>query len=173
MNNQELKKIIRDVPDFPKPGIMFKDITPLLKDPKAFSSITQLFYDRFQNASVDKIVGIESRGFIFGSALSLQLGKGFVPVRKAGKLPWTKISEEYVLEYGKDKLEMHADALSPGDRVLVMDDLLATGGTAEAVCKMVEKQGAQIISLAFVVELDFLKGREKLKKWEVCSLIHF
>lgn len=173
MNNEELKKIIRDVPDFPKPGIMFKDITPLLNNPKAFSSITQKFCERFQNASVDKIVGIESRGFIFGSALSLQLGKGFVPVRKAGKLPWTKISEEYVLEYGKDKLEMHADALARGDRVLVVDDLLATGGTAEAVCKMVEKQGAHIVSLAFVVELDFLKGHEKLKKWEVFSLIHF
>ncbi|MBI2339817.1 MAG: adenine phosphoribosyltransferase [Deltaproteobacteria bacterium] len=170
---EDLKKFIRDVPDFPRKGIVFKDITPLLKDPAAFRRVIRIFSDRFSNEKISRIVGIESRGFIFGSALSLEMGIGFVPVRKKGKLPWTKISEEYVLEYGKDLIEMHVDAVSAGERILVVDDLLATGGTCFAVCQMIEKQGAVVGALAFVVELDFLKGREKLTGRDIFSIIHF
>jgi len=169
----ELKKLIRDVPDFPKPGVIFKDITPLLQNPEAFRQIINIMADRYAGEKIDKLVGIESRGFIFGAALSIQMGVGFIPVRKEGKLPWTKVSEEYVLEYGKDILEMHADAVLPGENVLIVDDLLATGGTVRAVCQMVEKQKANVTSLAFVVELDFLKGREKLKDRDIFSILHF
>lgn len=170
---EDLKKYIRDVPDFPKPGIVFKDITPLLANPKGFGRVVQILVDRYSGEEINKIIGIESRGFIFGSALSAQMKIGFVPVRKAGKLPWTKISEEYVLEYGIDRLEMHADALDPGDQVIIVDDLLATGGTAGAVCQMIERQRAKVKSLAFVIELDFLKGRERLKGRDLFSIIHY
>jgi len=170
---EDLRKFIRDVPNFPKPGIVFKDITPLLHNPKAFARVIQIFVDRYSNEKIDRIIGIESRGFIFGAALSVQMEIGFVPIRKHGKLPWTKVSEEYVLEYGKDRIEMHVDAVSAGDKVLVVDDLLATGGTCAAVCQLVEKQRAQVASLAFVVELDFLKGREKLKDRDIFSIMHF
>ena len=170
---QDLKKYIRDIPDFPKPGIIFKDITPLLQSPEGLGMVTRIFAEKFGDEKIGKVVGIESRGFIFGAALSVQLGVGFVPVRKAGKLPWTKVSEEYVLEYGKDKLEMHADAVHPGERILIVDDLLATGGTVNAVSSMVEKQKAVVAALAFVVELDFLKGREKLAGKKIVSLIHY
>ncbi len=169
----DLKKLIRDVPDFPKPGILFKDITPLLADASAFGRIIKIFAERYAGEKIDKILGIESRGFIFGAPLSIELGVGFVPVRKHGKLPWTKVSEEYVLEYGKDRLEMHADALNPGDRVLIVDDLLATGGTVGAVCRMVEKQKAIAASLAFVVELDFLNGRKNLLQKDIFSIFHY
>ncbi|MDO8519316.1 MAG: adenine phosphoribosyltransferase [Deltaproteobacteria bacterium] len=170
---EDLKKYIRDIPDFPKPGIVFKDITPLLQKKGGLEAVTRMFAERFAGFGIDKVVGIESRGFIFGAALSVALKVGFIPVRKAGKLPWTKVSEEYILEYGKDKLEMHADAVLPGEKVLVVDDLLATGGTANAVSLMLEKQKAIVAALAFVVELDFLKGREKLKGKEIFSLLHY
>lgn len=170
---EDLKKLIRDVPDFPKKGIVFKDITPLLQSPQGLSRAIDILSDRFAGEKIDKIVGIESRGFIFGAPLSLRLGIGFIPVRKAGKLPWTKVSEEYILEYGKDKLEMHADAVSPGENILIVDDLLATGGTVQAVCNLIEKQKAKVNALAFIVELDFLKGREKLKGRNVFSILHY
>lgn len=170
---EELKKLIRDVPNFPKPGILFRDITPLLQNPVAFKRLIHVFRERFLDDPLDKIIGIESRGFIFGAALSIEMEIGFIPVRKGGKLPWTKISEEYVLEYGSDRLEMHADALTPGERVLIVDDLLATGGTVNAVCRLVEQQRAIVGSLAFVVELDFLNGREKLKNRDVFSVVHY
>ena len=171
--HDDLKKLIRDVPDFPKPGIIFKDVTPLLQSPEGLGRVVKLLADRYAGEKIDKVIGIESRGFIFGAALAVKMGIGFVPVRKAGKLPWTKISEEYVLEYGKDRIEIHADALKPNDRVLVVDDLLATGGTAQAVCKLVEKMEARVAGIAFVVELDFLKGRGKLNGRDIFSLIHF
>ncbi|MBX7148420.1 adenine phosphoribosyltransferase [bacterium] len=170
---EELKKIIRDVPDFPKPGIMFKDVTPLLMNPEAFKKVTQIFTDKFSGEKITKVLGIDARGFIFGAPVALNLNVGFVPVRKAGKLPWTKISEEYVLEYGKDKLEIHADAVQPGDRVVIIDDLLATGGTAGAVANMVQKLKAQVVSVAFVVELGFLEGRKKLNDWNIFSIINY
>jgi len=169
----EIKKMIRDVPDYPKPGIVFKDITPLLASAEGFQRIIKIFGDRFAGEKIDKILGIESRGFIFASALSAELKVGFVPVRKSGKLPWTKISEEYVLEYGTDRLEMHIDAILPGERVLIVDDVLATGGTAAAVANMVSRQKATIVSFAFLIELDFLKGREKLAKQDIFSIIHY
>lgn len=171
--NEDLKKLIRDVPDFPKPGILFKDVTPLLQSPEGLGKVTQILSERYAKGGIDKVIGIESRGFIFGATLAFKMGVGFVPVRKAGKLPWTKISEEYVLEYGKDAIEIHADALMPNERVLVVDDLLATGGTAQAVCKLVEKMDARVAGVAFVVELDFLKGREKLKDRDIFSIIHY
>ncbi len=170
---EELKKIIRNVPDFPKPGIVFKDITPLLANADAFRRVIKIFGEKFSGERITKIIGIESRGFIFAAALSMELGVGFIPVRKAGKLPWTKISEEYVLEYGTDRLEMHDDALIQGDRVLILDDVLATGGTAKAVTRMVESQKAQVVALSFLIELDFLKGREQLKGHEIFSILHY
>lgn len=170
---EELKKLIRDVPDFPKPGIVFKDITPLLQSANGLRRAIDIFVDRFSGEKIDKIVAVESRGFMFGAPLAFQLGVGFVPVRKNGKLPWTKVSEEYILEYGTDKVEMHSDAVYPGEKVVIVDDLLATGGTVSAVCKLLEKQKAEIQALAFVVELDFLRGREKLKGRNIFSILHF
>lgn len=171
--NEDLKNLIRDVPDFPKPGILFKDVTPLLQSPEGLGKVTQILSERYAKERIDKVIGIESRGFIFGATLAFKMGVGFVPVRKAGKLPWTKISEEYVLEYGKDAIEIHADALMPNERVLVVDDLLATGGTAQAVCKLVEKMDARVAGVAFVVELDFLNGREKLRGRDIFSILHY
>ncbi len=170
---EELKKFIRDVPDFPKPGIIFKDITPLLGDSEGLSRVTHILLERFSGEKIDKIVAVESRGFMFGAPLAAQLGIGFVPIRKNGKLPWTKVSEEYALEYGTDKVEMHQDAVSPGERVVIVDDLLATGGTVGAVCRLLEKQKAHVVACAFVVELDFLKGREKLKGKNIFSILHY
>lgn len=169
----DLSKFIRDVPDFPKKGIIFKDITTLLKDKQAFREALNQLYGKVSNLTVDKVVAIESRGFIFGSLLAEKLDAGFVPVRKPGKLPAEKISETYQLEYGIDSLEIHTDAIQKGDRVLIHDDLLATGGTVEAVCKMVEKLGGQIVGILFLIELDFLNGREKLKNYSVQSIIHY
>ena len=168
---EELNKHIREVPDFPKPGILFKDITPLLQNPEAFRLVIDRFAQRYQGEKIDRIVGIESRGFIFGSALAHTLGKGFVTVRKFGKLPWKKVSMTYDLEYGTDTIQMHEDAVSKGDQVLVVDDLLATGGTAKAACDLVEKMGGDVVECAFVVELEFLKGRDKLKDQKVFSLV--
>ncbi|OGQ07686.1 MAG: adenine phosphoribosyltransferase [Deltaproteobacteria bacterium RIFCSPLOWO2_12_FULL_40_28] len=170
---EKLKKIIRDVPDFPKPGIIFKDITPLLKDPQSFRDIIDAFAEQFKNKGIQKIVGIESRGFMFGAALAYQLGIGFIPVRKKGKLPWKTVSQSYDLEYGTDTVEMHADAVETGECVLVVDDLLATGGTAEAVNLLLKKQKAKVFGFAFVVELEFLKGREKLVHHNILSLVKF
>ena len=170
---EEIKKFIRDVPDFPKPGILFKDITPLLQNPDAFQRVIELFCQRYQSKAIDRVVGIESRGFIFGSVLAHALKKGFSLVRKTGKLPWKKVSMTYDLEYGTDTIQMHEDAVHKGDRVLIVDDLLATGGTAQATCELVGKMGGQVVECAFVVELEFLKGREKLKGVEVFSLVKY
>ncbi len=171
--HEELKSFIRDVPDFPKKGILFRDITPALIDPAAFSLICDLLYKRYHDAGIDKIVSIESRGFIFASVLAFRLGKGFVPLRKPGKLPWKTVCESYELEYGRSTLEMHSDAVEPGDRVLVIDDLLATGGTAAAAVKLVENRGGTVDEIAFVIELGALKGREKLKGRAIFSLISY
>jgi len=167
----DLEKIIRDVPDFPKPGIIFKDITPLLADPAALSQCVDDLIAPFQTAGISKVVGIESRGFIFGTVAACRLGTGFVPIRKPGKLPSETLSEPYELEYGTDTIEIHADALAPGEKVLMIDDLLATGGTMAAACNLVEKLGAEIAGVAFVIELCFLPGREKLGGRDIHSLI--
>lgn len=169
----DLKNFIRDVPNFPKQGIIFKDITTLLKDKTALKEALQQLYSKVENLKIDKVVAIEARGFIFGSLLAEKLNAGFVPVRKPGKLPAEKISESYLLEYGSDSLEIHTDAIQKGEKVLIHDDLLATGGTVEAVARMVEKLGGEIVGILFLIELDFLNGREKLKKYPVHSIIHY
>jgi adenine phosphoribosyltransferase len=162
---------LRDVPDFPKPGIVFKDLTPLLGDVDAFRYTVDAIADHAAGLTVDKVVGIEARGFIFAAAVAYRLGAGFVPVRKAGKLPWKTVTETYALEYGSDSLDIHEDAVTPGDTVYIVDDVLATGGTAAATCTLVERVGGQIAGLAFVVELDFLGGRAKLTNHDILSLI--
>jgi adenine phosphoribosyltransferase len=162
---------LRDVPDFPQPGIVFKDLTPLLADVDAFRFAVDAVADHAAGLTVDKVVGIEARGFIFAAAVAYRLGAGFVPVRKPGKLPWAKVTETYALEYGSDSLDIHQDALAPGDAAYVVDDVLATGGTAAATCRLVERLGGQIAGLAFVVELGFLDGRAKLTDHDVISLI--
>jgi adenine phosphoribosyltransferase len=164
---------IRNIPDFPKPGIQFKDITPLVKDPATLRlSIHQLLHP-FLGERLTAVVGMEARGFIFGSLVAWELGVGFVPLRKPGKLPYNVQSIDYSLEYGSASLEVHIDALDSSDRVLLIDDLLATGGTAAASCELIEKLGAEIAGCAFVVELDDLDGRQKLEKYRVHSLIHY
>jgi len=168
-----LKAAIRDVPDFPKPGIVFKDITTLLQEPVLLRRALDLMTVMCGDLPVDKVVAIESRGFILGGALADRLGAGFVPVRKPGKLPWKSRSATYELEYGTDTLEMHEDAVGPADRVLVVDDVIATGGTARAVADLTEALGASVSGFAFLVELGFLKGRERLPGREVRSLIRF
>jgi adenine phosphoribosyltransferase len=169
----ELKSIIRDIPDFPKPGIIFKDITPVLKNPQAFRETIDRIAKESENLHINRVVGIEARGFIFGAAVAYKLGVGFVPIRKPSKLPYETIRETYLLEYGMDTLEMHTDALEKDDRVLLVDDLLATGGTMQAAVRLVEKTGAKAVGLFFVVELAFLKGREKLSGYNVQSLISY
>ena len=169
---QELERYIRTVKDFPKPGIGFKDITTLLKEPQAFAQVIDLMTAQFHDKKIQKVIGIESRGFIFGAPLALRLGAGYVPARKPKKLPAATVREEYALEYGTDALEMHVDAISKGERVIVVDDLLATGGTARAVGRLVEKLGGELLGFAFLIELDFLRGREKLAGHDVLSLIH-
>lgn len=171
--SEKLRRTIRDVPDFPKPGIIFKDITPVLKSPELFCRVIQTFCERYRDKEVTAIVAIESRGFIFGGALAERMGVPFIPVRKKGKLPYKTISATYELEYGTDSVEMHADALQPGDKVLVLDDLVATGGTAEATARLCEQLGAEVVELAFVIELAFLHPREKLSKYPVFSLVSF
>jgi len=163
MGTDQLRSLIRDVPDFPKPGIMFKDITPLLRDPQGLDASVELLAEPFRNQGVTRVAGIESRGFIFGSCVARILGAGFVPIRKPGKLPWTKRSHEYELEYGRDKIEIHDDALSPDDRVLVIDDVLATGGTLAAAIALVREFDAQLVGAATVIELSFLDGRRKIE----------
>ncbi|MEZ5993278.1 MAG: adenine phosphoribosyltransferase [Planctomycetota bacterium] len=168
-----IKRLIRDIPDFPKPGIIFKDITPVLGDPSAMARITGAFEREFEAAQPTRIVGIESRGFIFGAVLAAALELPFTPIRKPGKLPYDKISVSYTLEYGDGTLEMHTDGVTADDRVIIIDDLLATGGTAAAACELVERVGAQIAGVGFVVELEFLYGREKLDGQNVLSLVSY
>lgn len=170
---QRLKGKIRDIPDFPKPGIVFKDITPLLSDVHSFQGITDAFARRYAQKSIDAIVAVESRGFIFGAPLAYRIDAGFVPVRKKGKLPYKVEFIEYDLEYGTDRVEIHQDAVHKGSRVLVIDDVLATGGTAKAACDLVEKVGGVVVECAFVIELQFLNGREKLKNREIFSLVQY
>lgn len=169
-----IKSTIRDIPDFPKPGILFKDLTTLLKDPKAFAYVIDVLAERFAKSNVKYIIGIESRGFILGAAMAHKLGLGFIPVRKPGKLPHKVEKAVYELEYGSDCLEIHVDAVEKGDRVVVIDDLLATGGTAEASIRLLKAIGAEVVGVGFVVELAFLKGRQKLPSGvEVFSICEF
>lgn len=168
-----IKRLIRDIPDFPKPGIIFKDITPILGDPAAMARITGAFESALKSLKPTRIVGIESRGFIFGATLAAAMELPFTPVRKPGKLPYDKISVSYTLEYGEGTLEMHTDGVTRGDRVLVMDDLLATGGTAAATCELIEKIGAQVAGIGFVIELAFLEGRSRLKNRNIVSLVTY
>jgi adenine phosphoribosyltransferase len=170
---ESIRHLIRDIPDFPKKGIVFKDITPVLGDPGAMARIAGAFELAFEDVKPSRIVGIESRGFIFGAVLAAHMNLPFSPVRKPGKLPYDKISVSYTLEYGEGTLEMHTDGVSRGERVIVLDDLLATGGTAAAACQLVERLGAQVAGLGFVIELGFLKGREKLGGRNVVSLVSF
>ena len=173
MELADLRSKIRDIKNFPTEGILFKDITTLLKDPPAFRYVIDHLASRYQQAAVEVVVGIESRGFIFGGALAHQLHAGFVPVRKLGKLPGKTIEVEYELEYGRDALAMHEDAISPGQRVLAVDDLLATGGTMGATLRLVEQLGGRVVGVAFMIELAFLKGREKLKNHPLHALITY
>lgn len=170
MAHMDLALFLRDVPDFPKPGILFKDITPLLADPRAMATAIDRLA-AFDFGRIDKVAAIESRGFLFGVPLAMRLGKGFVPVRKPGKLPWKTSRVEYVLEYGSDAVEIHQDAVHPGERVLLVDDLLATGGTMAAACELVQSCGGVVAGCAFVVELCFLPGRERLRDQRVEALI--
>ena len=169
----DLNSHIRTVPDFPKPGIGFKDITTLLKNGKALRQSVDELAEKFTGKMIDKIVGIESRGFIFGTAIAYKWNIGFIPVRKPGKLPAETISQEYELEYGTDKIEIHKDAISPADKILIVDDLLATGGTAAATVELVKKLGGDIQGIGFLIELTFLNGRQKLGDYEVVSLIEY
>ncbi len=173
MSKLDLRDYIRDVPDFPKPGIMFRDITPLLASPEAFGQVIDELAERYKDAKVDAVLAAEARGFIFAAPLALKLGASFVPVRKPGKLPFEKLKFQYDLEYGSDCLEMHVDAVKDGDRVLMIDDLLATGGTMEACIKMAEEGGATVVGVGFLIELTFLPGREKLAPHDVCTLISY
>ena len=169
----ELSSKIRDVPDFPKPGIVFKDIMPLLADPVSLKRTVDDLCEWIAPRKPDVILGAESRGFILGGAIAYELGAGFVAARKPGKLPWRTVSAKYALEYGFDQLELHADAIRNGARVLIHDDLLATGGTARAKCELVEQLGGEVVGLAFIIELTFLNGREKLEGYDVHSLIQY
>ncbi|HEU5409604.1 MAG TPA: adenine phosphoribosyltransferase [Candidatus Acidoferrales bacterium] len=169
----ELKKLIREVPDYPKPGILFYDLTTLLQDKQGFHVLIEKLCDKFTGKHIDVVAGIEARGFIFAPALAYRLGAGFVPIRKPNKLPWKTAQVSYQLEYGTDKLEIHRDAVKPGERVLVCDDLLATGGTAAAATQLIRNLGGEIAGAAFAVELNFLNGRKKLEGTEVFSLIRY
>lgn len=173
MKSEELKKCIRDVPNFPQEGIIFKDISTLLKDKKAFKKSIELLAKKFKKDKIEYVVGVESRGFIFGAPLAYALGAGFVPVRKKGKLPYKTKSITYELEYGQDTLEIHEDALRPKSRVLVVDDLLATGGTIKAVIDLLEGFKTKIVGVAFLVELKFLNGKKKLKDFPIYSIIQY
>lgn len=168
-----IEHYIRDIQDFPKPGILFKDIAPLLQDPEAVGLCLNALLDKIGDIKIDKVVGIESRGFFFGTLLAQKLGAGFVPVRKPGKLPYKTISESYALEYGTDTLEIHEDAIIKGERVLIHDDVLATGGTAEAVCKLVEKLEGNIVQCNFIMQLNFLNGKEKISSYDVKSVLEY
>jgi adenine phosphoribosyltransferase len=166
-------RLIREIPDFPQPGILFRDITPVLAEGSAFQEVVDYFVEWAEAHSPDVIVGIESRGFIFGAPVALALGLGFVPVRKVGKLPFQTVRQEYSLEYGTNAVEVHADALHPGQRVLIVDDLLATGGTAQASAKLIEQIGGKIVGFSFLVELDALQGRRLLDGYSIQALINY
>jgi len=169
----EIERAIRNVPDFPKAGIQFKDITPVLADGRLFTGAIDLLTERFQPGMVDAVVGIDARGFIFAAAAAAKLKTGFIPVRKKGKLPHQTIEQDYALEYGSATVAMHVDALKPGERVLLIDDLLATGGTSAAAAALVQKLGGRILEIGFLIELKFLNGRDKLKDWPVRSVITY
>jgi adenine phosphoribosyltransferase len=171
--DMNLKEKIRTVPHWPIEGVMFRDITTLLQDPAAFKEACDMLYDRYRDMEVDKVVAIDARGFIFGAVLAYKLNVGFVPVRKAGKLPFETISESYTLEYGKNIVEMHIDAIKKGERVLVVDDLIATGGTMSAATRLVEKLGGEIVECVFIIELPDLNGKEKIKKYKAFTLTEF
>jgi len=173
VNHSDLKRLIREVPDWPKPGILFYDITTLLKDPQGFRALIDSLYNHYDAHPVDIVAGIEARGFIFGPALAYRLGAGFVPIRKPNKLPAEKVRETYALEYGTDAVEIHQDAIRPGQRVLVCDDLLATGGTAAAAARLVQKLGGKVVGCGFAIELTFLHGRQKLDGLDVFSLLQY
>jgi adenine phosphoribosyltransferase len=173
ISEDEIKSIIRSVPDFPKKGIMFRDITPLLRDAAIFRRIIQELADRFKGVRIDGILGIEARGFIIASALAHMLQIPFIPARKLGKLPWKTVKETYTLEYGQDGLEIHADAIRKGENILIIDDLLATGGTAAAAARLVEKVGGSIAGIGFIVELSYLKGQDKIKEYRTISLSRY
>lgn len=166
-------QLVRDIPNFPEPGIIFKDITPVLKHPQALREVVELMTEHARSLKPDVIAGIESRGFVFGLPIAINLGFGFIPVRKLGKLPSEKIAEEYALEYGTNTVEMHVDAVAPGQRVVVVDDLLATGGTAAAAARLVERLGGTVAGFVFLIELAFLKGRQNLRGYDVFSLIQY
>ncbi len=168
-----LRDLVRIIPDYPKPGVSFKDITPLLADADAFRFSADALADRFSGSSVDAVIGVEARGFITGAPVAYRIGAGFIPVRKAGKLPYDTVSEDYSLEYGIDQLEMHVDAISAGQNILVVDDVLATGGTAEATAKLVQQAGANVVGFGFWIELAFLSGRAKLGDVPATSLITY
>lgn len=172
-NLAQLKEMIREVPDFPEPGISFKDITTLLRDGDSLRAAVEAMVGHYTGIKIDLIVGVESRGFVVGTPMALNMGCGFVPIRKPGKLPAATLSQEYSLEYGSDAVEIHEDAIGRGERVLMIDDLLATGGTMEASCLLVERLGADIVGIGFLVELMFLKGRERLSNYRVDSLIQY
>ena len=170
---EDLKQYIREVPDYPKPGILFYDITTLLQNPKALRMTCDRFVWLFHERHIDKVVGMESRGFMFGPIVAYDLNAGFVPVRKPGKLPYDTVAQSYDLEYGQDTLEIHKDAIQPGDRVLIADDLVATGGTARATAQLVEQLGGEVVGFGFVIELTFLSGRDKLEGYNIESLIKY
>ena len=169
----KLENYIRDIKDFPKPGIVFKDITPLLSNPQVSKACLEQLLDLVGNQKIDTVVGVEARGFFFGNSLAQALNAGFVPVRKPGKLPADTISQTYDLEYGTDTLQIHKDAIKPGDRVLIHDDILATGGTAKAVCNLVERLGGVIVQCNFLIALDFLQGAQKINKYPITSVLHY
>ncbi len=171
--HQLLREKIRDVPDFPKPGIVFRDITPLLQDPEALRIACELLAEPFEGRGIDMVVGVESRGFIFGPPVALQLGAGFAIARKAGKLPWDTVSETFELEYGVEQIEMHRDAVGPEQRVLLIDDVIATGGTAAATAELVRRMGAQVVGSCFLIELSFLEGRKRLPGLDIRAVLSF
>ena len=173
MDIEQVKALVRDIPDFPKEGVVFKDITPLLADELAFSTVIDLIVVHFGRGNVDKVVGIEARGFILASPVAYHFGAGFVPVRKAGKLPWQTEAAEYELEYGRATLEIHRDAVAAGERVLIVDDVLATGGTARATAKLVEQIGGKVVGISCLIELGFLHGRDKLEGYDLFTLISY
>ena len=169
----DLKSRIRDVPDFPKPGIVFKDVTPVLADPHLFGRVVNAMAAPFRGRHITRVVGVEARGFLLGAPIALALHAGFAPARKPGKLPYKTVTERYALEYGDDGLQLHQDAVGHGDRVLIVDDLLATGGTAEATAKLVTQLGGEVVGFSFLISLDFLPGRERLGREKVCALLSY
>jgi len=171
--NESLKRFIREIPDFPKPGILFRDITPALLDPGAFAAICDAIHAHCEAMAIDKVAAVESRGFIFASVLAYKMGIGFIPLRKPGKLPAKTIQEKYALEYGEAAIEMHLDAVAPGERILILDDLLATGGTAAAAARLIERQGGIVEELVFIIELTALNGRENLRNRKIFSLMSY